>query len=171
MTDVSMADPTGIERIKTIIEAKRQTHEQLALRQMLLTDQHDPHSVDLALAQVFGLKVDAPTKVPASSSTTRIILLAIGTFFANAIILISLITAFAMLFSLVESFDGTLIAFASPIVALVAAEAGLVLYLRRHQSAYTRGIAWGLGLTVSAVLILVGLFIGLLALLSNTNFN
>ena len=169
-SDAGIVEGSTIERIKTIVEAQRQTHDQQTLRTMLLADNYDARAVDLVLAQAYGLTVSPATAATTISPTTKVVLYAIATFFANAVVLMALITAFMALLSVIDSFDITILGFVLPIAVLVAGESGMVIYLRRNSPILARGLGWGIVITVSVIVLLALVFFGFLALLSTVDF-
>lgn len=147
---------------------ERQNEGEAATRSALLTEGHDPKTVETALVHVYGLKVHAAPAEP--SATTNVVVVTIVVLLVNVAALISLITVSSMFFSLIDVFGGDILAFTIPIIGVVAVEGGAIRYMRGRNPVYARGMTWALGITVGVILVLLALLLALIAYISSLDF-
>jgi hypothetical protein len=153
-----LAEPDDTARIRAYLEQHRATYDRAALRAKLLEDGHDAESVDLAMAQVYGFEVTPPGSPPSSppvdDTRKRVILIAVGTFLANY----SILPALAIGVVGTGNFAGSSFLSAFSVVGVVPLvlllEGLAVLLLRRRNATWSRGLGWGL---VVSLIPLIGL--------------
>lgn len=143
------ARPDSVARIRAYLEQHKQTYTREALQRKLLEDGHDPQAVDLALAQAYGFEVAATGAPPPQSRTQTIVLTALGIFVLNYVLwaLISALT--------IDSNFETGLAL---IAGMVAVEVAAAVALRSRNRAVSRGLAWGIALSLLPVVALALLF-------------
>jgi hypothetical protein len=145
MTD----QPDAVARIRAYLEQHKHTYTRDALQLKLLEDGHDPHTVDLALAQTYGFEVATTGTPPQQSQITTVILTAMALFVLNYM-LWGVIGAFT-----VDSRFGLGL---SLIAGTVVLEIATAIALRSRNRAVSRGLAWGIAISLLPVVALALLF-------------
>lgn len=137
----------SVDQIRAYLEQHKQTYTQEALRRQLIEDGHNPQTVDLAIAQAYGFQVRS-TPAPPEENRRRFVLTIVGVFLFNYIVWAILIAV-----TLNTSLGGLL---AVPVMLILEgiASAGL----RRRDPTLSRGLSWGVGLSVLPIATLALLF-------------
>ncbi len=155
-----MPDPDDIARIRAYLREHGTTYERDALRTRLIADGHSPETVDLAIAQEYGFVVTG-TAPPAPSNRGRIILVAIGIFLVNFVVLPLAIGLVAQQVN-VAAFGNFLIGSIGLVVLALVVESVAAAITRRRDPLLSRGLTWGVLLTLLPVVggvLLVGICI------------
>ncbi len=155
-----MPDPDDIARIHAYLREHGATYERDALRTRLIDDGHSPETVDLAIAQEYGFAVTgaAPS---APSNRRRIILVAIGVFLVNFVVLPLVIGLLAQQVN-AAAFGNFLIGSIGLVVLALAVESVAAVITRRRDPVLSRGLTWGVLLTLLPIVggvLLVGVCI------------
>ncbi|HEY0603086.1 MAG TPA: hypothetical protein VGD58_09255 [Herpetosiphonaceae bacterium] len=146
-------ESVSVDRIRAYLEQHKQTYTREALRDRLIQDGHNPQAVDLAIAQAYGFQVSSTT-APPETNRTRFVLTIVGVFLLNYIIWTILFVV-----GINNSEIGfAIVLWAVPIMLLVEGMAATVL--RRRDRTLSRGLSWGIGLTVLP-LVTLGLLFGI----------
>ena len=155
-----MPDPDDIARIRAYLKEHGTTYERDALRTRLIADGHSLETVDLAIAQEYGFAVTgaAPS---APSNRGRIILVAIGVFLVNFVVLPLVIGLLAQQVN-AAAFGNFLIGSIGLVVLALAVESVAAVITRRSDPVLSRGLTWGVLLTLLPIVggvLLVGVCI------------
>ena len=144
-----MPDADDIARIRAYLREHGATYERDALRTRLIADGHAPETVDLAIAQEYGFAVTgaAPS---APSNRGRIILVAIGVFLVNFVVLPLVIGLLAQQVN-AAAFGNFLIGSIGLVVLALAVESVAAAITRRRDPVLSRGLTWGVLLTLLPV--------------------
>lgn len=146
-------ESVSVERIRAYLEQHKQTYTREALRSRLIEDGHNPQAVDLAIAQAYGFQVSSMSPPP-GVNRTRFILTIAGVFLFNYII-------WAILIALDMNGSAGIGASGASFWAvpgLLILEGIAAAALRRRDRTLSRGLAWGVGLTVLPLITLALLF-------------
>jgi hypothetical protein len=142
----SQAD--SVARIRAYLEQHKQTYTREALQRKLLEDGHNPQAVDLALAQAYGFQVAAGSAPPQSQIKT-VILTALGLFVLNYVV-----WAIIAALTIDSSFGLGLSLIAGSVLLEVAA----AVALRSRNRGVSRGLAWGIAMSLLPIVALALLF-------------
>lgn len=140
-------ESVSVDRIRAYLEQHKQTYTREALRERLIQDGHNPQAIDLAIAQAYGFQVST-TPAPPETNRTQFILTIVGVFFFNYIV-------WAILFALTIETNAAGL-WAIPVMLIVEGIAAAAL--RRRNRTLSRGLSWGIGLTVLPLVTLALLF-------------
>jgi hypothetical protein len=162
-----MADAEHVARIRAYLEEHRSTYTREALQAQLLADGHPREAVDLALAQVYGFEVSPagqspPPLAPPPSTTGRVVLIALGVFFGNYLLLA---VASYLLSSLLDMIDGSLLGLLGLIPLVLLAEGIAARVVRKKRPVLGRGLLWGVGISLlplAGAALLIGICLALL---------
>lgn len=146
-----MADPEYLGRIRAYLEQHRQTYDQAALRQKLLSDGHPESVVDLALAQVYGYDSPPPSPAVERSSGLSIALTVLLTFIGTYVLL-------GLLIGISANDSSGLSLFL--LLAVLPAQIIAALLVRRRNRPLARGLAWGIAaawLPIVSIVLLIGI--------------
>lgn len=147
-------ESVSVDRIRAYLEQHKQTYTREALRERLIQDGHNPQAVDLAIAQAYGFQVSNTTPAPPQTNRTQFILTIAGVFLFNYIVWTILLVVG------LNNSDSVLTIglWAVPIMLIVEGMAAAVL--RGRNRTLSRGLSWGIGLTVLP-LVTLGLLFGI----------
>lgn len=152
----------AIEHMVALVR-ERQAQGEAATRAALLMQQHDPRTVDMALARVYGYKIDASEFMPPRRSNDNDLaiasLVATTLGFANIVIIAALMAATYNVLSRSVPFEYRMIALVIPLLAVLGIEWAAIPQLRRRSPARARGVGWGIVATMGFVMIVIGSFI------------
>lgn len=140
-------ESVSVDRIRAYLEQHKQTYTREALRSRLIEDGHNPQAVDLAIAQAYGFQVSS-TSPPPGVNRTRLILTIAGVFLFNYVV-------WAILIAL--TINSSAAGFWA-VPALLILEGIAAAALRRRDRTLSRGLTWGIGLTVLPLVTLALLF-------------
>lgn len=166
-----MTDADRIARIRAYLDQNRDTYTRAALRQRLVADGHPLADIDEAMVQVYGAQVEAsPADTPASvsqisesPSTTSVVL--IGLAFAMLNSLLACVVVFSAISGVAGISSSLLGVLGIPVLVLLLLEGGLAFGIRDRNPTLSRGLVWGIILSLAFV-VLGGLLFGVcLALL------
>ncbi len=156
-----MPDADDIARIRAYLREHGATYERDALRTRLIADGHSPETVDLAIAQEYGFAVTGAAPPPDTRNRGRIILVAIGVFLVNFVVLPLVIGLLAQQVN-AAAFGNFLIGSIGLVVLALAVESVAAVITRRRDPVLSRGLTWGVLLTLLPIVggvLLVGVCI------------
>jgi len=154
-----MPDADDIARIRAYLKEHGATYERDALRTRLIADGHAPETVDLAIAQEYGFTVTGAAPPPATRN--RVILVAAGVFLVNFLVLPLVIGLLAQQVN-VGAIGSFLIGSTGLVVLALVVESVAAAITRRRDPVLSRGLTWGVLLTLLPIVggvLLVGVCI------------